>query len=44
MQLDFTEEHEMIRQAARDFARNQLLPGVIERDNHQHVDDFECGK
>jgi alkylation response protein AidB-like acyl-CoA dehydrogenase len=35
MQLDFTEEHEMIRQAARDFARNQLLPGVIERDNHQ---------
>jgi alkylation response protein AidB-like acyl-CoA dehydrogenase len=35
MQLHFTEEHEMIRQAARDFARNQLLPGVIERDNHQ---------
>ena len=35
MQLNFTEEHEMIRQAARDFARNQLLPGVIERDNHQ---------
>jgi alkylation response protein AidB-like acyl-CoA dehydrogenase len=35
MQLNFTEEHEMIRQAARDFARHQLLPGVIERDNHQ---------
>jgi alkylation response protein AidB-like acyl-CoA dehydrogenase len=35
MQLSFTEEHEMIRQAARDFAHNQLLPGVIERDNHQ---------
>jgi len=35
MQLNFTEEHEMIRQAARDFARNQLLPGVIERDTHQ---------
>ncbi|MBM3918410.1 MAG: acyl-CoA dehydrogenase [Sphingomonadales bacterium] len=35
MQLHFTEEHEMIRHAARDFARNQLLPGVIERDNLQ---------
>lgn len=35
MHLNFTEEHEMIRQAARDFARHQLLPGVIERDNHQ---------
>ena len=35
MQLNFTEEHDMIRQAARDFARHQLLPGVIERDNHQ---------
>jgi len=35
MHLHFTEEHEMIRQAARDFARNQLLPGVIERDNLQ---------
>ncbi|MFM7586537.1 MAG: acyl-CoA dehydrogenase family protein, partial [Bacteroidota bacterium] len=35
MHLNFTEEHDMIRQAARDFARHQLLPGVIERDNHQ---------
>lgn len=25
----------MIRQAARDFARNECLPGVIERDEHQ---------
>jgi len=25
----------MIRQAARDFARNELLPGVIDRDNNQ---------
>ncbi|MEE2802459.1 MAG: acyl-CoA dehydrogenase, partial [Bacteroidota bacterium] len=30
-----TEEHLMIRDAARDFARTELLPGVIERDTHQ---------
>jgi len=32
--MDFilTEEQEMIRQAARDFARTELLPGVTERD------------
>ena len=35
MNFNFTEEHEMIRQAARDFANNELLPGVIERDNKQ---------
>ncbi len=28
----FTEEHSMIQQAARDFAKTELLPGVIERD------------
>lgn len=35
--MDFTlsEEHLMIRDAARDFARTELLPGVIERDTHQ---------
>ena len=30
-----TEEHKMIRGAARDFAQNELLPGVIERDEKQ---------
>ncbi|MBK8846483.1 MAG: acyl-CoA dehydrogenase [Bacteroidetes bacterium] len=35
MNFQLTEEHEMIRQAARDFAQNELLPGVIERDEHQ---------
>jgi alkylation response protein AidB-like acyl-CoA dehydrogenase len=35
MHFDFTEEQKMIRQAARDFARTELLPGVIERDEHQ---------
>src|SRR6185437_14303927 len=35
--MDFTlsEEHLMIRQAARDFANTECLPGVIERDEHQ---------
>jgi alkylation response protein AidB-like acyl-CoA dehydrogenase len=35
MQFELTEEQLMIRQAARDFARNELKPGVIERDEHQ---------
>ena len=32
MQFKLTEEQQMIRQAARDFAQNDLKPGVIERD------------
>jgi alkylation response protein AidB-like acyl-CoA dehydrogenase len=35
MQFQLTEEHLMIRKAARDFAQNECLPGVIERDEHQ---------
>ncbi|EDP97670.1 acyl-CoA dehydrogenase [Kordia algicida OT-1] len=35
MDFNLTEEHIMIRDAARDFARTELLPGVIERDNKQ---------
>ena len=35
MNLDFTEEHLMIRDAARDFAQNTLLAGVIDRDENQ---------
>lgn len=35
MNFEFTEEQLMIQQAARDFAQNELLPGVIERDEHQ---------
>ena len=35
MDFKLTEEHIMIRDAARDFAKNELLPGVIERDNKQ---------
>ncbi|QLC67358.1 acyl-CoA dehydrogenase [Flavobacterium sp. LPB0248] len=35
MDFNLTEEHLMIQQAARDFAQNELLPGVIERDEKQ---------
>ena len=35
MDFQLNEEQLMIRQAARDFARNELLPGVIERDEKQ---------
>ena len=34
MNFNLTEEHLMIQQAARDFAQTELLPGVIERDEH----------
>ena len=35
MLFQLTEEQLMIQQAARDFAQNELKPGVIERDEHQ---------
>jgi len=35
MNFNLTEEQIMIRDAARDFAKNELLPGVIERDEKQ---------
>ncbi len=35
MNFSLTEEHKMIQQAARDFAQNELLSGVIERDEKQ---------
>ncbi|MBK9223569.1 MAG: acyl-CoA dehydrogenase family protein [Flavobacterium sp.] len=34
MDFNLTEEQLMIQQAARDFAQIELLPGVIERDEH----------
>ncbi|GAA4330373.1 acyl-CoA dehydrogenase family protein [Flaviaesturariibacter amylovorans] len=33
MNFQLSEEHLMIQQAARDFAQNECLPGVIERDD-----------
>ena len=35
MNFSLSEEHIMIRDAAREFAKSELLPGVIERDTHQ---------
>jgi len=35
MNFELSEEHLMIRNAARDFAQTELLPGVIERDETQ---------
>jgi alkylation response protein AidB-like acyl-CoA dehydrogenase len=35
MNFELSEEHLMIQKAARDFAKEELLPGVIERDEHQ---------
>ncbi|NNC69843.1 MAG: acyl-CoA dehydrogenase [Flavobacteriaceae bacterium] len=39
MNFNLTEEHIMIRDAARDFAQTELLPGVIERDDKQQFPD-----
>ncbi|NND11119.1 MAG: acyl-CoA dehydrogenase [Flavobacteriaceae bacterium] len=39
MDFSLTEEHLMIRDAARDFAQTELLPGVIERDEKQQFPD-----
>ncbi|MCS6818611.1 MAG: acyl-CoA dehydrogenase [Chitinophagales bacterium] len=35
MYFELSEEHKMIKQAARDFAQNECKPGVIERDDTQ---------
>ncbi len=35
MSFELTEEQLAVRQTAREFARTHLLPGVIERDEHQ---------
>ena len=34
MKLNLSEEHLMIQKSARDFAQQELLPGVIERDEN----------
>ena len=35
MNFELSEEHQAVREAAREFAQNELLPGVIDRDTHQ---------
>lgn len=44
MDFNLSEEHLMIRDAARDFAQNELLPGVIDRDTHQKFPEEQIKK
>ena len=44
MDFNLSEEHLMIRDAARDFAKTELLPGVVERDTHQRFPSEEVKK
>jgi alkylation response protein AidB-like acyl-CoA dehydrogenase len=44
MDFNLSEEHIMIRDAARDFAKTELLAGVIERDNHQKFPEEQIKK
>lgn len=44
MDFALTEEHQMIQQAARDFAQSELLPEVIERDDAQRFPKEEVKK
>jgi alkylation response protein AidB-like acyl-CoA dehydrogenase len=39
MNFSFSEEHLMVREAARDFAQTELRPGVIKRDELQEFPD-----
>jgi alkylation response protein AidB-like acyl-CoA dehydrogenase len=44
MNFQLTEEHLAVQEAARTFAQNELLPGVIERDTHQKFPTEEIKK
>ena len=44
MKFNLSEEHIMIQKAARDFAQQELLPGVIERDENQKFPTEEIKK
>lgn len=44
MNFEYTEEHKAVQAAARDFAINELLPGVIERDTHQKFPEAQVRK
>lgn len=44
MNFQLTEEHLAVQQAAREFARTELLPGVIERDEKQEFPTAQIKK
>ena len=43
MNVELTEEQESVKLAARDFAKTELLPGVIERDEKLYQRAKEAG-
>ena len=44
MNFDLTEEQIAVRDAAREFAQTELLPGVIDRDTHQKFPEEQIKK
>ena len=44
MNFELSEEHLAVRDAARDFAQAELLPGVIDRDENQEFPGEQVGK
>jgi len=44
MDFNLSNEHKLIRDAAKDFAQNELLPGVIERDEHKEFPENQIQK
>jgi alkylation response protein AidB-like acyl-CoA dehydrogenase len=44
MEFQLTEEHKLIREAARDFAQTELIKDVIERDEHQKFPTIHAQK
>lgn len=44
MNFEYTEEQKAVQAAARDFAENELLPGVIDRDTHQKFPEAQIRK
>ncbi|HMQ06276.1 MAG TPA: acyl-CoA dehydrogenase [Saprospiraceae bacterium] len=44
MEFKLTEEQWAVKEAAREFAQKELLPGVIERDTHMKFAEKEIGK
>ncbi|MFH1321630.1 MAG: acyl-CoA dehydrogenase family protein [Bacteroidota bacterium] len=44
MNIEFTEEHLAVKEAARAFAQNDLLPGVIERDEKKQFPEEQVKK
>ena len=44
MDFNLSNEQKLIRDSARDFAQNELLPGVIERDENKEFPILQVKK